>query len=258
MHKACTRDESHPGFWYLVAVARKNRRNQRFGPEDVFDVHGKAHLPAPSATIIAALTPLISDERLGRIEGVVTQRSRTVVPVLEGLVDPHNISAILRSADAFGVQDVHVVDPEGVFKASHTVALGSERWLDVVRHETAHNCVKALKAAGYKVLVATMAGDVTPTQLQPMGKVAVVFGNEHAGVSPEMAEQADGTFTIPMRGFVESLNVSVANAITLQAATADRPGDLSHDEQQALRARFMMLSVPRPTEVIQEYERRNP
>ena len=180
-----------------------------------------------------------------------------MVPVLERLVDPRNISAVLRSAEAFGVQDVHVIDPEETFIAADSIARGGQRWLDILRHESVGDCVRVLRDTGYRVLVAGVRGGIAPEELRSMRKVAVVFGNEHAGVSQDMKSLADGTYTIPMRGFVESLNVSVANAITLQSATEGRRGDLTAREQLALRARFMMLSVPRPKDVVAEYERRN-
>jgi len=214
-------------------------------------------LPTQVETVIAALSPLLTDERRERIAQVVAARTRAVVPVLEHLVDPRNISAVLRSAEAFGVQDVHVIDPEGAFVVADSVARGGQRWLDVIRHQDAKSCVTQLHEQGYRVLVADVSGTLTPEDLRSMSKVAVVFGNEHDGVSAEMRDLADGTYTIPMRGFVESLNVSVANAITLQAAIDGRPGDLSAREQRCLLARFMMLSVERPVEVVSEYERRN-
>jgi tRNA (guanosine-2'-O-)-methyltransferase len=83
-----------------------------------------------------------------------------------------------------------------------------------------------------------------------------VFGNEHAGVSEELRHLADGTYAIPMQGFVQSLNVSVAAAITLFAATRGRPGDLEASERQLLRARYTLLSVPRAGEIVAEYQRR--
>ena len=207
--------------------------------------------------MIAALSPLLTQERRARIEQVVATRTRAVVPVLERLVDPRNISAVLRSAEAFGVQDVHLIDPEDTFVAARSITRGGQRWLDIMRHSNPRDCVNSLQERGYRVLVASVSGGLTPEALREIPKVAVVFGNEHAGASEAMHDLADGTYTIPMRGFVESLNVSVANAITLQSATEGRAGDLSEREQLLLRARFMMLSVPRPLEVVAEFERRN-
>ena len=228
----------------------------RADPQDLVSPQERFSLPAKPRAVIEALTPLLTPNRIERIDAVVGRRTRAVVPVLDGLIDPHNIAAVLRSADAFGVQDVHVIEGDEPFVASHRVAQGTERWLDVVRHGSARACAKHLKDAGYFLLTADMDGDTTPEQLQDLGKIAIVFGNEHAGVSESIRDLADGSYTIPMCGFVESLNVSVANAITLRAACAGRTGDLSAGEREELRARFMMLSVERAEEIIAEYLRR--
>lgn len=228
----------------------------RSDPDDTFAFPTRRPLPAEPELVIAALSPLLTDNRRARIEGVIDARTRSVVPVLDGLIDPHNIAAVLRSADAFGVQDVHVIERDEPFVASHRIAQGTERWLDLMRHSDAESCAQHLHARGYTLLMASMAGDYTPEALASLDRVAVVFGNEHAGVSEAMARLVDGRYTIPMRGFVESLNVSVANAITLRAATRGRVGDLTRPERQELLARFMLLSVDRADEIIAEYLRR--
>lgn len=230
----------------------------RADPKDTFGLPDPATLPADAAVIIRALSPLLTPARAERIEQVIARRTRSIVPVLDGLIDPHNIAAVLRSADAFGIQDVHVIEAhDQPFIASHRVAQGTERWLDIHCHASAEACVKALRARGYRILIATMDGHTAPRDLNPASApVAVVFGNEHAGVSPALANLADDSYSIPMRGFVESLNVSVASAITMQAATEACSGDLPNGDKEVLRARFMMLSVDRADEVIEEHQRR--
>jgi tRNA (guanosine-2'-O-)-methyltransferase len=213
-------------------------------------------LPADAALVIEALDPLLTDERRARIASVIATRTRSIVPVLDGLLDPHNIAAVLRSAEAFGVHEVHVIENAAALMATRRVAQGTERWIDVVRHATAAECVRALREQGYRVYVAAMDGAVHPNDLQAMPRVAVVFGNEHLGVSSEMRALADGTYTIPMLGFVQSLNVSVAAAITLFAARTGRQGDLSAEQRLDLHARFAMQSVPRAGEVVREHLRR--
>lgn len=220
---------------------------------DAFELPGPPALPASPTEVIAALQPLLTEERLARIEAILAGRSRAVIPVLDGVDDPHNVAAILRSAEAFGTQEVHLIDHGERFMASQRVTQGTDRWLDLVRHPSADTCVDSLRARGYAVYVATMDGQLTPEDLARIPQVAIVFGNEHAGVSRALAEAADGHYTIPMRGFAQSLNVSVATAITLYGATRPRAGDLAPEDAQALRARFMMLSVPRAHEVVAEH-----
>jgi tRNA (guanosine-2'-O-)-methyltransferase len=173
--------------------------------------------------------------------------------VLDGIDDPHNVAAILRSADAFGVQEVHLVESAQPFLAARSVTQGAERWLDVVRHQGAARCVASLRSRGFQVYVATMDGQLTPADLHASPRVAVVFGNEQNGVSPELRALSDGSYTIPMAGFSQSLNVSVAAAITLFSATRGGGGALDDADREELLARFMMLSVPRAGEVVLEH-----
>lgn len=219
---------------------------------DLVEVLPSRPLPARAVEVITALSPFLSAERAARIESVVNGRTRRLVMVLDQTTDPHNAAAVLRSADAFGVQEVHVIAGDQPFKAPPRVARGTAHWLDVTHHTTARQCADVLRARGYRILVASMEGTVSPTQLRELDRVAVVFGNEHLGVSAELRALADGSYAIPMQGFVESLNVSVAAAITMHAITHDRPGDLSDDDRTELRARFMVASVRAAEAVVQE------
>jgi tRNA (guanosine-2'-O-)-methyltransferase len=221
------------GTWGSRYIPPAMRRDE----PDNFDLAPPEPLPADPETVLAALDPLLTDARRARIEHVIAARARAVVAVLDGLIDPHNVSAVLRSADAFGVQQVHLIARADPFLASPRVSQGADRWVDVIRHASPRACVSALHALGYKVYVAAMDGALRPEALADAPKVAIVFGNE-------------------MQGFVQSLNVSVAAAITLFAATRGRPGDLEASERQLLRARYTLLSVPRAGEIVAEYQRR--
>jgi tRNA (guanosine-2'-O-)-methyltransferase len=172
--------------------------------------------------------------------------------VLDRIADPHNSSAALRSADAFGVQTVHVIVGEHGFRASRGVSKGTHRWLDVIRYENAEACARRLKEDGYAIYIAAMDAATAPEDLHEVPRLAVVFGNEHRGVSPELRSFSDGTFSIPMRGFVESLNVSVAAAITMQTLSHDGRPPLTTERQQELKARFLMNSVKNAGEVIEK------
>jgi len=210
-------------------------------------------LPAPAERVVQALQPLLTDERRARIEACLARRTRAVIPVLEAVDDPHNVAAVLRSADAFGVQEVHLIEGPQEFLAARSITQGAERWLDVVRHRDPEACVASLRSRGFRVYVATMDGEVGPEALAAVPKVAVVFGNEQTGVGAAARSACDGRYTIPMHGFAQSLNVSVAAAITLFCATRGRESGLSPDDLTQLRARFMMLSVPRALEVVREH-----
>ena len=220
---------------------------------DVIEVEGPPPLGQPADVVIEALSPVVTPERLQRIEEVVGSRTDDLVLVLDGIADPHNSSAVLRSADAFGVQSVHVIVGEHGFRASRGVSKGTHRWLDVVRYESAQACARRLKQDGYAIYVAAMGAETQPEDLHDRSRLAVVFGNEHRGVSPDMQSFADGTFSISMRGFVESLNVSVAAAITMQALARDGRPRLRAERQRELKARFLMNSVKNADQVIEKF-----
>jgi len=223
---------------------------------DNLDVSDTEPLPAPPEVIFEALWPLLTEQRRIRIEQVLAARSDAVVPVLDGLIDPHNVSALLRSADAFGVQEVHLIERSERFLVSPRISRSTDRWLNVTTHKSAQACVAMLRARGHRIFVAAMDGSLEPEALAREPRPAIVFGNEHSGVSPELRALADGSYTIPMRGFVQSLNVSVAAAITLFSAMQARPGNLDKATTENLRARYCLLSVPNAEAIVAEYLRR--
>ena len=220
---------------------------------DVIEIEGPPPLVHDATTVIEALAPVVTPERRRRIAQVVAQRTDDLVVVLDSIADPHNASAVLRSADAFGVQTVHaIVGPHG-FRASQGVSKGTHRWLDIVRYESAQACAERLRATGYAIYVAAMGAPDTPETLPVEAPLAVVFGNEHRGVSTEMEALADGAFSIPMRGFVESLNVSVAAAITIESLTRRSPRRFDRARREALQARFLMNSVKNADQIINDF-----
>jgi len=194
---------------------------------------------------------LLLPPRRERVDQVVRQRTRTLAVVLDRLEDPFNMAAVLRTCEALGVQEVHVVEhPEVRFAPNRKVTQGCDKWLDIHRWEDFAAARSGLAERGFEIWVsAARSGARSLWDLDFSGKRALVFGNERTGVSDEALRGADGTFWIPMRGFTRSLNISAAVAMTLGRALAWRAersaegGDLTPEEAQALRARFHALSV---------------
>ena len=157
----------------------------------------------------------LTDQRRARMLDSVAQRSAWVRLVLQDVHDPHNVSACLRSAEAFGLQCVDVVNLRHKYRTSG-VARGSDRWLSIRMWQDIAACAGALKKEGYRIAVGYPASEsVTLPDLPVAEPIAVVFGNEHAGVDTAWQEFIDYKFTIPMVGMVESLNISVSAAVTL-------------------------------------------
>ena len=215
---------------------------------DPFAVDGRRLAPG---RIVGLLRPHMRERRLQRIRGVVAKRTRSVVPVVEGLVNTGNVSAVMRSAEALGHQDMHVVRGEHErYKHSQRTAQGAQHWLDVWHWDGPAACAAHLKEAGYRVVSMHLHADTVPIrELDFTTPTALVFGNEDAGVTDAMLEAADAACEVPLPGFTESFNVSVAAAVALYHAQQDRldrqghHADLSDAEQTRLVARFCLRSV---------------
>jgi tRNA (guanosine-2'-O-)-methyltransferase len=162
------------------------------------------------------LSPTLSAARQQKMRKIAAKRTAQVRLVLQDVQNPHNISACLRSAEAFGISHVDIVSSRVSFKAS-TVAKGVAAWLQLSLYPSIVACAEELLSQGYGIYLGMPQQEgVSPlAELSLERPMAVVFGNEQNGVSPEWLNCSDGSFTIPMHGFVESLNISVCAAITL-------------------------------------------
>jgi tRNA (guanosine-2'-O-)-methyltransferase len=203
--------------------------------------------------IIERLEPLALPRRCQRFEEVIAGRLGSVTLLLDELSDPHNRAAVVRSCDAFGLQELHSVQPAKDFSIHHGVAAGTERWVDVFAHESAAVAVQQLERRGFELIQTHPKGELTPEDLARVPRLALILGNEHRGIDPVFASAARRSVRIPMRGFVESLNVSVSAAVLLAAATRGRPGDLPETWRRHLYARALYHSVPRASEVLDAF-----
>jgi tRNA (guanosine-2'-O-)-methyltransferase len=214
--------------------------------------------PAPwtAETIIERLEPMVLERRRERFLAVIGARVGSVTLLLDDLADPHNRAAIVRSCDAFGVQELHAVQSADEFLVHHLVAAGTERWVDVCRHLTPRAAAEHLLERGFELVETHPKGELVPEDLASVPRLALILGNEHRGVDPSLSRAARRRVRIPMRGFVESLNVSVCAAVLLAAATRGRAGDLSPEARQHLYARSLFLSVPRAERVLDAFATR--
>ena len=217
---------------------------------------GEAQIDSELA--LRLLEPMITPERLRRIEAVARSRTYAVVPVLENLYDRGNQSAVMRSAEALGFQRVDLIEPGDRFKRANRVTQGADKWLDVFNWKSSGDCVESLKARGYRVLATHFgSGAVAIEEVDFTRPTALVFGNEKDGVSPEALRLCDGGMVIPMHGFVQSLNISVAAALSLyharsaRVARLGRQGDLSEAQVRTLRALFSIRSARNPERLIE-------
>ena len=210
----------------------------------------EAHDPA---RVVRVLEPLVTEARSARLREVLARRLVSVAAVFDGpYYDPHNGAAILRSCEAFGVQRLHVVErPATPFAVARSVTRGADKWMDVTVHAGATSLLAWSRAEQMPLVGADPEGELRPEDLAHLPRVAVVLGNEREGLRPAVAEACAHRVRVPMRGFVESLNVSVTAAILLHAATRDRPGDLSEADRERLYARGLYLSLPHAEEILE-------
>ncbi len=179
---------------------------------------------ATKLKLLEYLLGFVSDERKKRFEDVIQQRSRYISVVLEDIFQAHNASAVLRSADLTGVQDVHIIENGNDYNVNPEVALGSSKWLNLVKYNAHKNntleAFDALRKDGYSIVATTPHKDNFDLDTLPLdSKIAVVFGTELTGLSDLAIENADMFLRIPMYGFTESYNISVSAAITLFTLT---------------------------------------
>ncbi len=200
--------------------------------------------------VIRLLEPLVLDRRRERLLSVINARLGSVSVVFDAPHDPFNGAAVVRSCEAFGVQTVHVIERNERFLTASSVARGAQKWVDVVTHHDVASAVRALKDAGMELVGAHPEGELLPDDLATVPRVALVLGNERDGIAAELAAACDKRVRVPMRGFIDSLNVSVTAAILLERTTRARPGDLTEKERRRLYARGLYFSVQKADSVL--------
>jgi tRNA (guanosine-2'-O-)-methyltransferase len=200
--------------------------------------------------VVETLSPLVTDARLARLRSVIDARLASVTVLMDAPHDPHNGGAVLRSCDAFGVQRLCVVPRSEPFAISTTVTRGSEKWVDVDLYRSPSEAVSALNGAGFLLVATHPEGTLVSDDLARIPRLALVLGNERDGIRDELEKAAAHTVRVPMRGFVESLNMSVSAAILLSAATRGRPGDLPHEQRQRLLARGLYRTLTHAAEAL--------
>jgi tRNA (guanosine-2'-O-)-methyltransferase len=169
------------------------------------------------------LGQLCTKRRLERMISVLSSRLTTVTVVMENLYDSHNVSAVVRSAEGFGLDRLHVVEQPNKYQRNPSILQGADRWVDIVRHPGLNRCLLDLQAQKFTICVADVGEGCVPLTEIPVDRpVAIVMGAEKDGLSERAKYMADVRYTIPMAGFTESFNVSVSAAISLFSATERR------------------------------------
>lgn len=208
---------------------------------------------------------LLSDHKKERFDTVVNQRTRHITVVIEDIFQPHNASAVLRSADLFGIQDVHIIENEHVYQVNPDVALGAAKWINLHKYNELENntieCFNTLKRQGYQIVATTPhRNDFIIEELPIDKKTALVFGTEKTGLSELAMENADAFVRIPMYGFTESFNISVSAALSLYSATSrmrnsDIDWKLSKEEMIDIQIEWAKKAIKRVDLILKQFDK---
>lgn len=198
--------------------------------------------------LIAFLEDQLTPARKSLFEKVVSQRTNHFTVATEDLYQLHNTSAVMRSCDVFGIQNIHVVEERNLRKIDREIAMGAQKWVSINRYHSSQDCLKALKENGYQIVATTPYNNAQTLEAFDISKPsAFFFGTEKQGLSPEVLEQADARLSIPMVGFTDSLNISVSAAIILQHVTnklktSNLKWELTEDEKNAVKYEWLAKS----------------
>ncbi len=203
------------------------------------------------------LLPFITESRWNRIVEIVENRTYNVVPVLEHIYDSGNTSAVMRSAEAFGFSKFHIIErPDGQFKHSTRVSQGTEKWLQIKRHKDSLRCLREFKERGFKIYATHLEATIKIENINWSHPSAIIFGNEKDGVSQEALSLCDEKFLIPMYGFAQSFNISVAAALCFQfihqsrVSTWGKSGDLNPSEKTEMLFDYVYKSIKEPDKIL--------
>jgi tRNA (guanosine-2'-O-)-methyltransferase len=220
-------------------------------------------MPETDPQLIEYLASFMTDERKEKIEHILSQRTKHIAVVLEDIYHPYNASAIMRSCECFGIQDLHIIEKTFQYKPNIDVARGANKWTNLIYHnstkDNTKDCINKLRADGYKIVATALNKNSIPIQELPLNeKVAVFMGTEDSGVSDELLNEADYSIIIPMRGFTQSFNVSVSLGIILYELTnrltkSNIDWNLTGEEKAELRLDWYKKSVRSLEHLLKRY-----
>jgi len=210
------------------------------------------------------LEGFVGERRLGRLKEVLNKRTNHLTIVLEDVYQTHNFSAVLRSADIFGIQSINFIENRNKYKISEDVAMGSTQWLSLNRYQHHENntktCLNDLKSKGYKIVATSLhKNSISLQQLDISKPTALVFGTELTGITQDVEEMADEFVTLPMYGFTESFNISVCAALCMYELRGrvekEFPNyQLTLSEKETIYIEWLKASIRKPDLIIKEFD----
>jgi|TARA_Y100000385_G_scaffold110699_1_gene114890 tRNA (guanosine-2'-O-)-methyltransferase len=213
--------------------------------------------------LLEHLLSFLTERRKNLFEEVISKRTRHFTIATEDVYQLHNTSAVMRSCDVFGIQDLHVIEEKVSKKIDREIAMGAQKWVNIDRHNSTKECINNLKENGYQIIATTPHNNSAELKdFDISKKSAFFFGKEKEGLSDIVLDAADGYLKIPMYGFTESLNISVAAAIILQTLVSklkdsDIDWELSEQEKNQIRLHWAKMSIKSSTKIIERFNKTN-
>jgi len=201
----------------------------------------------------------LTDKRKERFNSVLNQRTKHFTVATEDVYQLHNTSAVIRSCDVFGIQEVHIIEEQNSKSIDKEIAMGSQKWVDLNRYHSVKDAIKDLKQKGYQIVATTPhTNDCLLDEFDVTKKSCFFFGRETEGLSQDVIDNADSFLKIPMSGFTESLNISVSVAIILQYVTTklketDVKWQLTEVEQLEKRLDWCKKTIKSCDEIIERF-----
>ncbi len=201
----------------------------------------------------------LTEHRRDLFNEVISQRTRHFTVATEDVYQLHNTSAVMRTCDVFGIQDLHVVDDNFGKRIEKEIAKGAQKWVNLYKYDSIDNCMERLRKNGYQIIATTPHNDSQLLQdFDITKKAAFFFGKENVGLSDKVLNEADGFLKIPMYGFSESLNVSVSAAIILQSIVTKLKQSkidwqLSEAEQKVVLLDWTKKTIKTVDQIIERY-----
>ncbi len=216
--------------------------------------------------LIEHLKAFVSENRFETFQKVLSNRTRYISFVLEDIYQPQNASAVLRSADGFGFQDVHIIENHHEYRINPDVEKGASSWLNMYQYDKSENntmeCLRQLKSEGYRIVATTPhTNDVNLEDFDiNKGKSAIIFGTEVSGVSELVKQEADEFLKIPMYGFTESFNISVSAAVVMNHLRfklnhSDLDFALTQEESLKIMLQWLRHSIKSSESIIERFQK---
>lgn len=223
------------------------------------EIRLRADLTVHYQIVNKLIGPLLTEERLKKIDRVVAGRNFSNAVVLEGIYDRGNISAVMRTAEALGFVNFHVIETQEKFKEANRVTQGADKWVEVQKWKTTREAIMHLKSKGHKIVATSLEASKPIHEIDWTVPTALVLGNEKEGITREMFDLSDERVIIPMAGFVQSFNISVAGALSLYHIYRERfekfgkVADVTEEQMDILKAHYYMRTQDSAEQVLERF-----